>query len=482
MLLWPAVWNGYPIVFADTGTYLAQAIHHFAGWDRPVFYSVFILPLHATVTLWPVIVVQAVLSAWILWLVCRALLPRVSRAAFVSGVAILAVATWLPWMVSELMPDVFTPLLVLVTCLLTWTPWCLSPRERVALIGLAAFMIASQQSSLLLVCPLLAVLGLLHHRRGALSSGHDHDQSVPCTVLALQRERYDRHSHFCDSLVFATHCKFARWRSTPWILMILPPALALIGLCSINFAAHGRFAVSPFGNIFLLARVIYDGPGMAVLRRDCPTTAWQLCPFLGTFPPSSDEFLWKQNSPLNQAGGPKVVSRDADAIIRDALISDPAGEVRAALSNTLEQLGRFASGDGLSPWPDQVTAEIKRDFPAREAASYASARQQVGALSVPPVLAHLHMAIAVIGVMACLLLLPIALLRRTPCAGFLVAVLMALPISAAITGALSTPHDRYQSRIMWLPPFVAVISLASLRHCSSDPIGRGPQPQADPAT
>jgi hypothetical protein len=66
LLLWPAVLNGYPIVFADTGTYLAQAIHRFAGWDRPVFYSVFMLPLHATVTLWPVVVVQAVLAAWIL--------------------------------------------------------------------------------------------------------------------------------------------------------------------------------------------------------------------------------------------------------------------------------------------------------------------------------------------------------------------------------------------------------------------------------
>jgi hypothetical protein len=157
LLLWPAVWNGYPIVFADTGTYLAQAIHRLAGWDRPVFYSVVMLPLHATVTLWPVVVVQAVLVAWILWLVCRALLPQISRAAFVGGTAMLAVATWLPWMVSELMPDVFTPLVVLVACLLAWTPECLSRRERVGLTGLAAFMIASQQSSLLLVCPLLAV-------------------------------------------------------------------------------------------------------------------------------------------------------------------------------------------------------------------------------------------------------------------------------------------------------------------------------------
>jgi hypothetical protein len=38
LLLWPAFWNGYPLVFADSGTYLSQAIERYAGWDRPIFY------------------------------------------------------------------------------------------------------------------------------------------------------------------------------------------------------------------------------------------------------------------------------------------------------------------------------------------------------------------------------------------------------------------------------------------------------------
>ena len=59
LLLWPALWNGYPLVFSDTGTYLAQAIEHYAGWDRPIFYSLFLLPLHMTLTTWPAIAVQA---------------------------------------------------------------------------------------------------------------------------------------------------------------------------------------------------------------------------------------------------------------------------------------------------------------------------------------------------------------------------------------------------------------------------------------
>ena len=55
LLLWPAFWNGYPLIFADTGTYLSQAIEHYAGWDRPIFYSLFLFPLHMTVTTWPAI-------------------------------------------------------------------------------------------------------------------------------------------------------------------------------------------------------------------------------------------------------------------------------------------------------------------------------------------------------------------------------------------------------------------------------------------
>jgi hypothetical protein len=443
LLLWPALWNGYPIVFADTGTYLSQAIRLYAGWDRPVFYSLFMLPLHLTITVWPVIVVQALLAAWVMWLVCRVLVPGISGVAFTGGVFVLSACSWLPWLVCELMPDLFTPLLVLALCLLAWVPERLSRIEQVTLAGLATLMIASQQSSL----PLAIVLGggLVFLRRLAApalaSSVRDRGRSPPR-----------------DSATVVTS------PSRRWLLIVLPPALALLGLCTVNLAAHGRFAVSPFGNIFLLARVIYDGPGMTVLRRDCPTTHWRLCPFRDSFPPNSDDFLWTPDSPLNRAGGPKSVSRDeAGAIINAALLADPMGEITAGLANTVEQLSSFDSGDGLNPWPAQVSPWIDRYFPPREQATYAAARQQDGTLSVPPLLIRIHMIVALAGVIACLLLLPVAFRRRSACAGFLLAVLLVLPLSAAITGGLSAPHDRYQARIMWLPPFMAVVSLAALR-------------------
>jgi hypothetical protein len=266
------------------------------------------------------------------------------------------------------------------------------------------------------------------------------------------------------------------------LLLALPPVLAVVGCCGVNLVAHGRFAFSPFGNIFLLTRVIYDGPGMAVLQRDCATADWRLCRFLDHFPATSDGFLWSDDSPLQLAGGPKIVSREAGAIIQAVVMADPWGEAGAMLRNTLEQLRRFDSGDGLEPWPAQVSPWIERDFPAAEHAAYAAARQQTGRLSVPAFIGFVHRAVALAGVVAIIALLPIALHRRAPCAGFLLAVLLALPLCAAVTGGLSAPHDRYQSRIMWLPSFVAVVALVSLRDRSSRLRSNDPTAAGNPAT
>ena len=418
LLLWPAAWNGYPIVFADTGTYLSQAIHRYAGWDRPVFYSLFILPLHATLTLWPIIAAQALIALFVLRLVCRILLPGLPTGLFASGIAVLAAVTWLPFLVSEVMPDLFTPLLALLMVVLVWTPDQVRKGERVLVVALATFMAATQQSSIPLVIFVFAVL-------------------APLSVLVRGT------------------------RPARLLPAALVPALAIAALCSLNLAAHHRLSLSPYGNVFYLARLLADGPAMAELRRACPQRHWRLCAYVDQMPADSDDFLWASDSPLNQAGGPKVVSDEAGAIIAATLLNDPLGVARGAILNTLRQLVRFDSGDGLEPWAKQVTPWMNRDFPAAEQARYAQARQQTGHLTLPDWLGWVHRLTGISGTVACVMLVPRAVRRRSTGLGFLLAVLLLLPVSAAITGALSMPHDRYQSRIMWLPPFVAVLCAAA---------------------
>jgi O-antigen/teichoic acid export membrane protein len=417
LLLWPALWNGYPLVFADTGTYLSQAIERYLGWDRPIFYSLFMLPLHMTLTTWPVIIVQALLVTHTLHLVRRVLLPGFSAWWLLPGVAALSVATALPWFASQLVPDIFTSLLVLVLALLVLVPERLLQRERAWLVIFAAFMIAAHQSHVPLALGLLLVLLPLRRWLG--------------TATPLGRRGV--------------------------LLALAPPVMAMVAMVAVNVAGFGRVALSPYGNVFMLARVIYDGPGMDTLHRECPRSDWRLCAFVDQMPATSDDFLWRDDGPVARAGGAKRVSAEADAIIGAALRAEPGTELRAFLSNGLLQLTRFASGDGLTPWPTTVTPRIEHDFPTREAAAYAAARQTRGMLAVPGWLQTLHAAIAILGVVGCCGLLLPAMRRRHVAAGFAVAVLLALSGNAALTGGLSAPHDRYQSRIMWLPPMIAVL-------------------------
>jgi hypothetical protein len=116
LLLWPAAINGYPLVFSDTGTCLSQAIHHYLGWDRPIFYNLFLLPLH---------------------LVRRALLPLVSTWWLLPLLAAVALVSALPWLVSQLMPDLFTGPLVLALGLLAFAAASQRFRRLVSRAGLA---------------------------------------------------------------------------------------------------------------------------------------------------------------------------------------------------------------------------------------------------------------------------------------------------------------------------------------------------------
>ena len=425
-LLWPALWNGYPIVFADTGTYLSQATHHYLGWDRPVFYSMFIWPLHLRLSTWPVVLVQSCLTVFVLDQTRRGF--GLSIGWLLGLTIFLAILTWLPWTVSELMPDLFTPLMIMLLVRLVFAGSRLRWRDRLAIILLAAFMITIQQSSVPLALGMLVV------------------------TIPLRR--------FANATLVRSDA-----RHEPWLVALGPlmaPGLAIVALVLVNTIGFGRISVSPYGNVFVLARVIYDGPGMTVLRSDCPDHGWRLCGYIDQFPATADEFLWATSSPIMLAGGHKVISAEADAIIREAMITQPGRLAAETWNNTILQLTRFASGDGLQSWNEQVGPWIDQDFPAEERAAFHTARQQSGDLAVPAVLMIAHRAAALVGIAVASLLLPLAWHRRHTATWFLAAALLALPLSAAITGGLSTPHDRYQSRIMWLPAAMAFLTVPAL--------------------
>lgn len=422
ILAWPAAWNGYPLVFADTGTYLGQALLLYLGWDRPATYSLFAHALHWRLTLWTIPVVQGLVTAHLLLLVLRRL-GRPDARSFLLACLLLAAATGLPFLVAQVMPDLFTGLLVLALWLIGFGWQCLGPWERRYVLLLATAATAFHLSHVPLAAGLAVVAGVVtwtaHGVRPALGAAGR---------------------------------------------MLAPLGVAMLALVALNLAGHGRASLSPFGSVFVAARLIDDGPGLRTMDASCAETGWQVCAWRGQLPMGFNQFLWAPDGPLSRMGGGKAWAAEASEIVRDTLVREPGAVARETLANAARQFALFGTGDGLEPWrlvpgPEPL---IERFFPG-EVAAFRASRQYGGQLQAEArMLSPLHVALGWIG----LVLLPVlAWLRRRdlPVLALCLMVLAGGVGNALVTGGLSGVNERYQGRIAWLFPFAAAAVLAVAR-------------------
>ena len=379
LLVWPAIWNGYPLVFADSGTYLGQALLGYVGWDRPPFYSLFLYALHWRLSLWPVVAGQGLLLAHLLHLVLRTQGHPGPAPLLLTALA-LAMLSGLPFFAAQIQPDVFTGVVVLCAWLIGFRQAALSRPERCYVLLLATLATVVHQSHLPLAFGLAGIGTALWARRG-----------VAAALRALAR-------------------------------LALPPVVALLALIGVNWAAHGIAAPSPYGSVFFATRMLFDESGQAWLARHCAATAdratpFKVCALQGGLGEGHNDFLWTLDGPLYATlGGPKGWAAEAGVIVRSMVLEDPATMLRAALANTLEQLGRAATGDGLSAWPGTPGPEplIARFFPAEHAAFLAAGQQRGVLLPLALRLSPLHGAVF----LACLV-------------GLLAAAAVARPAAAA---------------------------------------------------
>jgi hypothetical protein len=402
LLCWPAFWNCYPLVFADTGTYISQASLHYLGWDRPIFYSASILALHWRISLWPVVVAQA------LGLVAatRLTLAVMRSAAFWPAILMLSTASALPLLASEIMPDATTGVLVLLLGIIVVNPVFLSDGLAWGLTFILSYLIVCHLSHLPIALALSTIL-------------------LPLFRPALG----------------------------VWLRLMGAVTIAISLLVSVNLMGFHRVSIAPFGDAFLLARLQQDGPALAVLDKECALRGWQLCRYRDSLPMLADDFLWHADSPLALAGGPRRLSDEISSIVAVSVHDHPIPVVQAVMRNFRQQLVMAHSADGLtSEWNAQVTPWMRRVFPRRELIAYLDSRQSTGRFYICNFLLHLHAWIAMAASVVCL---HTAWRGRALAMRVLAtATLLALPVNALVTGALSGPHDRYQSRVLW--PLIVV--------------------------
>src|SRR4051812_5172804 len=108
-LMLDAFYNGFPLVYSDTSTYIASGFELESPFDRPITYGLFlrIFSLNG-LSLWFVIFFQSLILSYLIFLVVQLVIRQESFLMFgLLTIILLSLFTGVSWTVSQLMPDVF---------------------------------------------------------------------------------------------------------------------------------------------------------------------------------------------------------------------------------------------------------------------------------------------------------------------------------------------------------------------------------------
>ena len=420
-LLAPALWNGFPLIFPDTGGYLERPFAGTLTQGRSAFYGAF-LALGIPFEFWPNVLVQAALAVWLVVLTLRTH-GLGGRPWLALGVMLLlAIGSGLPWFAGQLMPDIFAPLAVVSLHLLAFRNALLGRYQRIGLVAVMAAAIASHMA-----------------------------------ILAL-----------CLGLVIAL--LLMRWMARPpmprpqWRLPAGAVAAGVALALASNFAIAGKFAFTPGGESFLFGRLIQDGIVARYLAERCPDPALRLCPYAGKLPTTADNWLWEYDTPFYKLGGWQDYAEEERRIIAATLVRYPGAHLIAAAASALEQLVRFKTDVTVNPWHNLPTAGSFEQLVPQVLPHFRAARQQARPFDLEPLnILHIPLAALAIVGLAGAVVFARRLRVAPPATALALLVLTALVANAAICGVFSNPTNRYQSRLVPLAPLALVVVVLTRR-------------------
>ena len=250
--------------------------------------------------------------------------------------------------------------------------------------------------------------------------------------------------------------------------LLSPAALVAAALLIIpagNWAVSGKLTYSSGGEAFLFARLVQAGIAQRWLAENCPVAHVKLCSLQKNIPTTSDEFLWSRTSPFQALGDwtGRAAREELGFLVEETVKEYPGWVLWSSLEATVDQFLMLETGDGLDNYQDYTRKVFSRLSPQIAEDFNAADQQRRGITqSLFDRLNRVHLPIAY-GSLLGLFLVTVAGIRHrqyemAALAGY---VLIALWGNAFICGALSSPFDRYQSRLVWLATLVVGMAVAT---------------------
>lgn len=420
-----AIYNGYPLVHTDTRDYLTGA--NFGG--RSIFYHLLIAPAQYTHTLWTVVAMQSLLVIYLIRLVLRHVFAIKSGLQFLVVIALVCALSNLPWCAGFIVPDIFQPMMVLGLFLLAFCYDRLSRWERGYVITLTFIGSIVHYSNPPIAIALLAAALIVR--------------------MALRRRVSDTVANL----------------ATPAIVI----AAALGALVVSNYLTFGLVTYSASGYAFELYRLAKDGPAREYLSRNCSDQKYEACGYVHPGPMSPYFALWGSKSMFKKNGfiGER---KEGMAIMIGTIEQYPLWVLRDALAHTISQLGHDESAVGMDTavHSDYPTAALRSLYPD-EFDSYLNSRQSRNEFANPLGLQSLDHSVLLFCVFYCLFIAAVLARDGQWLAVKLMATVgLAVLVNAFVTGAISAPVGRYENRIIWLIPLLAIASWRKALRLSDD--------------
>ncbi len=472
-LIWPAIYNGQPFFFPDTTAYVRGADAGFqkltgvsTPWSlaeeteapdsgvgandvaptpsvssikdksvlsgRSVYYGALLYLGDRIGGFWFTVIVQATVVILATALFLRDLEAPLALN-FTIAVISVALTTSVSFFVSFLMPDVFAAAVILACASLIGARRRLSWSDYVIWLVLLAASLTFHTSHVLTAAMMLAF-----------------------ALLCNTAKR-----------------SWANWRGLMVIgvcLVVTVAAEAIFG-----WAVKRTVGAPPIRPPFLMARLIEDGPGYRYLKESCPQSNFQVCNYLDRLPMTADNFIWSFDPPgVFSVSTPEVrrlLSAEQYRFAWAVLKHEPLGVLGSAAANAGLQFFSIglAEFDMSSPRDRALANKLPMQYRARFRASAA-----YKGLVPTQTWSATSLIMFWSGLVCLVIILFTGRVRQRFQATQLdpaVLILVGVVINAIVCGTMSGPHDRYQARVAWLVPFVAIallLEIARLRR-TNDP-------------
>ena len=392
---------------ADPKAAVAGAVAE-AGGIRSIIYSVATYFLRAPgISLLALVIAQAGAVALVVTCLRRLIAPQLGLGPSLAVGAALAALTSAPWYAAYAVPDILAGITIAAALALTVFFERIGIVLRVTLVALIAFCITTHGSNLPIALSVVIAGAVAHFTL-----------QRPSPTLAIRRSL--------------------------WFLS--PIFFAVVALLGTSYLAFGEPSIAPKRYPIQLARSVADGPGAWHLRDHCATERYAICEIFGTNPPRHvRDFLWSENG-VRYRATPEQMERiraEESTIVRRAAIEYPVEQLSRAASNTFFQF--FAFGPDDLAFGRRIVGDLDNPVLVR------AHPDMIMFKTVSEVLIYFSFAAGIFVLVA---------LRRQLLAVEVAAISVAmvgLLANAAVCGILSAVTDRYQGRVAWILPVLALI-------------------------